>query len=230
MTAAARAATIRACRCGVARTAGHLSPRRPGAGSAVDPAPLAPPVGTSVDPWPPSSATAGLTFSGTHSGATRSEAAGRRRSRRSRPRRRVSGGRPWHPSTWSRTEPLFDDSSSSRFDRPRRRRAGRLARGLRTKPGAWPSAEPLAQQEPRPRQRSRTKPRLRSPSARPNHAGVCGATSRADPTADPAPPGGSAGRRGYLPPRPTAPTTGRWAAFPGSPGASRLRRRAGPPR
>ena len=66
-----------ACRCGDVRIAGHPRPRRPGAGSAIDPAPPARPVGTSVDPSPPRSATAGSIGSGGRSGATRSGPAGR---------------------------------------------------------------------------------------------------------------------------------------------------------
>ena len=108
------AATIRACRCGAVRIAGHPRPRRPGAGSADDPAPRAPPVRTSADPLPPSSATAGSIVSGVRCAATRSGPAGRPPPSRSRSCRAVPSGACRRRSTRSMMEPLFGSSNSSR--------------------------------------------------------------------------------------------------------------------
>jgi len=205
VTAGARAATIRACRCGVARTVGHPRPRRPGAGSVVDPAPLARPVGTSAGRSPPSSVTAVSTLSGDRSGATRSGPAGKRRRPRSRlprrPMRRPHGDGRSRPSTWSRTEPLFDGSSSSRCLRPHRthddgrpsRRAAVTSTGRRaiarhptaTEPADLPttrrrSAGSRPRPAPRSTRRSRMPRRARSPAIRPNRPGACGATPTSD--------------------------------------------------
>ena len=128
------AATIRACRCGAVRIAGHPRPRRPGAGSAIDPARRAPPVGTSVGRSRPSSATAGSTASARRSGATRSAPAGRP----SAPRRRVRQRRraPVRRSSRRRSRrsnPCSDASSSwrsaRRRSRPAQPRPPRVGRG-----------------------------------------------------------------------------------------------------
>ena len=122
-------ATIAPCRCGAVRTAGHPRPRRPGAGSADDPAPPAAPAGTSADRSPPSSATAGWTGSDGPFGAMRSGPAGRSDWHPPSRPRRVSRTGPGRPIARTMIEPLFGSSSSSRCGRrgPPRARCGSAA-------------------------------------------------------------------------------------------------------
>ena len=159
------AATIRACRCGAVRIAGHPRPRRPGVGSVIDPARRAPPVRTSVVRSLPSSVTAGSIGSDVHFAATRSGRAGRPRRFPSRSSRQAPSGRCRRSSTRSMMEPLFGSSSSSRSAR---RHPRHLGGGSRM---PWVGLSRTPSRQPRRR-------RLRSTRA--SRAGVCGGTPRSE--------------------------------------------------
>ena len=172
MTSGPIAATIGACRCGAVRTAGHPRPRRPGAGSATDPAPPARPAGTSVPRSRPSSATAGWIGSAGRCAATRSGPAGRPR-RRSPSRPRTPCRRP-HPVR-ARPRRRSNPCSTARVRRGALRRHDRLA-----------ADEPVGRPADRARRgRGRNDRRSGSPvdaspdgdrdrPARPSRAGACG--------------------------------------------------------
>ena len=172
MTGGPIAATIGACRCGAVRTAGHPRPRRPGAGSATDPAPPARRVGTSVPRSRPSSATAGSIGSAGRYAATRSGPAGRpRRPSPSRPLTPCDGRTRRRPTSMT-IEPLFEGSSSSRYARRHDRLPARDG-GVGAGEPSWSVPRPE-----RPAIRSvPSTPRRRATAtrpARPSRAGACG--------------------------------------------------------
>ena len=160
------AATIRACRCGAVRIAGHPRPRRPGVGSVIDPARRAPPVRTSEARWRPSSATAGSIVSGGRSAAMRSGRAGRRRPSPSRSPRQAPSATCRRSSTRSMMKPLFGSSNSWRSARRRPRLPGGRRRGPQQTSSLTRSRQPSHR-------------RHRLPPA--NRAGAYGATPRSDP-------------------------------------------------
>ena len=184
MTAAPIAATIRPCRCGAVRTAGHPRPRRPAAGSAADPAPPARPVGTSVARSRPSSATAGSIASAGRSRGDEIRACWEAARTVAEIVTTPSAGRPRPRPSSSSSERPFEGSSSSRCVPRRAERADgptdsvrRLAQAIRRAgPTVVAAAGRSALAGRRLRRPAMDRRRTRTSAARVSRAGACGTT------------------------------------------------------